>query len=43
MSYGKPMVDDAKGFYDFASFVFDRVCDILDIDKEKDFDVPSED
>ncbi|AEI14080.1 HEPN domain protein [Flexistipes sinusarabici DSM 4947] len=30
---GKPSLDDAKRFYDFAADVFERVCDILKIDK----------
>ena len=30
---GKPSLDDAKRFYDFAEELFDRVCNILNIDK----------
>lgn len=32
---GKPSLDDAKRFYDFAADIFYRVCDILDIDKSE--------
>jgi len=31
---GKPTLEDAKEFYDFAIMVFDKVCDLLGIDKE---------
>lgn len=31
---GKPTLEDAKVFYDFAMMVFDKVCDLLGIDKE---------
>ena len=32
---GKPSLDDAKRFYDFAADIFDRVCKILNIDKSE--------
>jgi hypothetical protein len=34
LPYGKPTIEDAKEFFDFASYVFDKVCKILCIDKE---------
>jgi len=33
LPYGKPTLEDAKEFYDFASIVFDRVCCDLEVDK----------
>jgi len=30
---GKPSLDDAKRFYDFAADIFDKVCNIINIDK----------
>lgn len=30
---GKPSLDDARRFYDFAAEIFDQVCKILNIDK----------
>ena len=33
LPHGKPAIDDAKEFYEFANSVFDQVCDITDIDK----------
>jgi len=30
---GKPSLDDAKRFYEFAVDIFDQVCKILNIDK----------
>jgi len=35
LPYGKPTLEDAKEFYEFALTVFDKVCNILDIDKEE--------
>ena len=35
LPYGKPTLDEAKKFYEFALSVFDKVCDILDIDKKE--------
>ena len=32
---GKPSLEDAKEFYLFSSTVFDRVCELLDINKEE--------
>jgi HEPN domain-containing protein len=34
LPYGKPTLEDAKEFYKFAMSVFDKVCEILDIEKE---------
>lgn len=34
LPYGKPTLDDAKVFYQTAQEVFDKTCDILDINKE---------
>jgi len=34
LPYGKPTIEDAKEFYTFAHEIFDKVCNILDIDKE---------
>lgn len=33
LPYGKPTLEDAKEFYDFAIIVFDRVCCDLEVDK----------
>ncbi len=33
LPYGKPTLEDAKEFYQFALYVFDKVCNILKIDK----------
>jgi HEPN domain-containing protein len=35
LPYGKPTIEDAKEFYEFAKDVFDRVCEILKIDKSE--------
>ncbi len=35
LPYGKPTLDDAKEFYKFALEIFDRVCKILDINKQE--------
>ena len=32
---GKPTLEDAKEFYDFAQSIFEKVCDILEIDKSE--------
>ena len=32
LPYGKPTLEDAKEFYDFAQEIFDKVCGILDVD-----------
>ena len=32
LPYGKPTLEDAKGFYDFAQIVFDKVCIMLKVD-----------
>jgi hypothetical protein len=34
LPYGKPTIDDAIQFYEFAKIVFAKVCKILDIGKE---------
>ena len=34
MPYGKPTLEDAQEFYDFAEEVFSKVCNILEIDKD---------
>jgi energy-converting hydrogenase A subunit M len=35
LPYGKPTIEDAKEFYEFAKDVFDRVCETLEIDKSE--------
>ncbi len=35
LPYGKPSSEDAKEFYDFALEIFNKVCDILDINKDE--------
>ncbi|HIP13249.1 MAG TPA: HEPN domain-containing protein [Arcobacter sp.] len=35
MPHGKPTLEDAKEFYEFAESTFDKVCKILDIDKRE--------
>jgi HEPN domain-containing protein len=35
LPYGKPSLEDAKEFYEFALTVFDKVCGILNIDKSE--------
>ena len=35
LPYGKPTLEDAKEFYDFALEVFNKVCDMLEINKEE--------
>ena len=32
---GKPTIENAKEFYKFAQVIFDKVCDILNIDKNE--------
>ena len=34
LPYGKPSLEDAKEFYDFAQEIFNKVCKILDIEKK---------
>ena len=34
LSNGKPTLEDAKEFYDFAQMIFDKVCKILDVNRE---------
>jgi len=33
LPYGKPTLEDAKAFYEFAQSVFDMICEFLQIDK----------
>ena len=35
LPYGKPTLEDAKEFYEFAQSIFDTVCAILGIDKNE--------
>jgi HEPN domain-containing protein len=35
LPYGKSTLDDAKRFYGFANKVFDRVCEILGVDRSE--------
>jgi len=35
LPYGKPTLEDAKEFYEFAQSIFDAVCAILGIDKNE--------
>ena len=35
LPYGKPALEDAKEFYEFALDIFDKVCSILKIDKNE--------
>ena len=35
LPYGKPTLDDAKEFYQFAQMIFDEVCEILHVDKKE--------
>jgi HEPN domain-containing protein len=35
LPYGKPTLEDAKEFYNFAKMIFDKVCEILEIDKRE--------
>jgi len=34
LPYGKPTLEDAKEFYEFANDIFERVCQILEVDKD---------
>ena len=34
LPYGKPTLEDAKEFYEFAQSVFDKVCEILAVDRD---------
>jgi hypothetical protein len=35
LPYGKPTLEDAKEFYNFANKLFTRVCILLNIDEEQ--------
>jgi len=35
LPYGKPTINDAKRFYEFANSVFTEVCQVLDIDRKE--------
>jgi HEPN domain-containing protein len=35
LPYGQPTLNDAKEFYKFANDIFDKVCNILDVDKQE--------
>jgi len=35
LPYGKPTREDAKEFYGFANNIFDKVCNILNLDKQE--------
>ena len=35
LPYGKPTLNDAEEFYDFALMIFDKVCILLKIDKSE--------
>jgi len=35
LPHGKPTLEDAKMFYEFANDIFDKVCNILDVDKQE--------
>ena len=35
LPYGKPTIEDAKEFYEFAKGVFDKVCEVLEISKRE--------
>lgn len=37
LPYGKPTLNDAQEFYEFAKRVFDKVCVVLDVSKEDIF------
>jgi HEPN domain-containing protein len=32
LPYGKPTLEDAKEFYDFAIMIFEKVCQLLEVD-----------
>jgi HEPN domain-containing protein len=34
LPYGKPTIEDAKKFYEFANDIFEKVCQILEVDKD---------
>jgi len=34
LPYGKPTLEDAKEFYEFANDIFEKVCQILEVDKD---------
>jgi len=35
LPHGKPTLEDAQEFYDFAVDIFNQVCNILNIDPEE--------
>ncbi len=35
LPYGKPTLVDAREFYDFAKGVFEKICDVLGVDKQE--------
>ena len=35
LPYGKPTLEDARAFYEFAQSVFDMICELLQIDKSE--------
>ncbi len=35
LPYGKPTLEDAREFYEFASSVFDMICNLLEVGKEE--------
>ena len=35
LPYGKPTLEDAKRFYEFANEIFNKVCEILGVDKSE--------
>jgi len=35
LPYGKPTLEDAKKFYEFANEIFDKVCEILGVDRSE--------
>jgi len=34
LPYGNPTLEDAKEFYDFALYIFNKVCSILEMNKD---------
>ncbi len=34
LPYGKPTLEDAKKFYEFANDIFNKVCKILDVERD---------
>ena len=35
LPYGKPTLEDAKKFYEFANDIFNKVCEILDVKRDR--------